>query len=146
MVSRMNQTPLRIVWWSALYDLLVTLPFASPWTAAWISSALGALHVRLGLSGAPPTLDTPTALLFTNLMGSVVVVWSVVRLLQPTAFHGLADSVARLLFSSWMLYALLHGASPIVALFLVAELAWGLAQLALVAPHPWPALRRPASS
>ena len=128
----------RVVWSSALYDLLVTLPFATPWTAQWLSRQLAALHTAMQFQGAPPSLEEPTALLFANLMGSIVVVWSVLRLRAPTAQHGLADATARLLFSSWMLFALLHGGSPIVVPLLVAEVAWGLVQFAVVGAAPWP--------
>lgn len=124
----------RIVFWSALYDLLVTWPFATPWTARWLGTRLAELHQQLAFAGAPPGLDTPIALLFANLMGSLVVVWSVLRLLRPSAELGAADVAGRALFSAWMTFALLNGASPVLVPFLVLEVAWGLAQAAVVLP------------
>jgi hypothetical protein len=119
---------LRTIRRSALYDLLVTLPFATPWTAGWLFAGLSALHVRLGLPGEPPVLVDAIPVLLANLMGSLVIVWSIVRLRAPAISHGLADTVARGAFSLWMARALLAGASPLIAGFLVAELAWGVVQ------------------
>lgn len=132
-----DSTLRRVVFFSALYDLLVTWPFATPWTATWLSSHLASLHLQLGLPGATPALDFPTALLFANLMGSIVTVWSVLRLLRPTAELGAADTAGRVLFSTWMLFALVHGASPVLLPLLVLEVAWGLVQGAVVLPRLW---------
>jgi hypothetical protein len=73
-------------------------------------------------------------LLFASLMGSLVLVWSVLRLLRPTAELGLADTVARLLFASWMAVALANGATGMLVGFLVAELGWAAAQGRVVLP------------
>lgn len=132
-----DSTVRRVVFFSALYDLLVTWPFATPWTASWLSTQLASLHLQLGLTGAPPSLDTPTALLFANLMGSIVTVWSVLRLLRPTAELGAADTAGRVLFSTWMVFALLHGAALVLVPLLVLEVAWGLVQGAVVLPRVW---------
>jgi hypothetical protein len=128
----------RIVFLSALYDLIVTLPFATPWSARFAVAKLADIHRALGLSGAPPALDTPDSLLFATLMGSIVVVWSILRLRAPTVEHGIADTAGRVLFSMWMAYALGHGASAVIAVLLVLEIGWGIVQGAAV-------LRRPAT-
>jgi hypothetical protein len=118
----------RVVFASALYDLIVTWPFATPWTARWAMGPLADLHSSLGLAGVPSALGDPMTLLFANLMGSIVVVWSIVRLLTPTVRLGVADTAGRALFSAWMAFAIAHGASPLLAGFLALELAWGLVQ------------------
>ncbi|MGZ3416850.1 MAG: hypothetical protein ACXVEF_16505 [Polyangiales bacterium] len=128
----MNAT--RIVFASALYDLIVTAPFATPWTAQHSFGMLGRAHAALGLSGVVPSLSDPFALLFANLMGSIVVVWSVVRLLSPTPRLGAADTAGRALFSLWMAFALAHGASSILVGFLVLEIAWAIVQGAATLP------------
>jgi hypothetical protein len=128
----MNAT--RIVFASALYDLVVTAPFATPWTAQHSFAMLGRAHAALGLSGALPSVSDPFALLFANLMGSIVVVWSVVRMLSPTPRLGAADTAGRALFSFWMAFALVHGASSILVGFLVLEIAWGVVQGAATLP------------
>jgi hypothetical protein len=119
---------LRVIRRSALYDVIVTAPFATPWTARAIVSALGALHDALGLSGERPALVGAIAVLLANLMGSLVVLWSIVRLRAPSLAHGATDTIARAVFALWMAWALVAGASPLLAGFLVAEITWGVAQ------------------
>jgi hypothetical protein len=117
----------RVVRASAWYDLIVTAGFATPWTYALVHDALSSLGDRLGL-GVLPALD-PMQILFANLMGSVVVVWALLRLVKPLPLHGLLDGVARTLFATWQAYALTHGATRLLWLFLVAEVTFGVVQL-----------------
>ncbi|MEU5873503.1 hypothetical protein AB0A73_18340 [Glycomyces sp. NPDC047369] len=121
---------MKVVRASAVYDLVVTSGFATPWTLALVHAALNGLSGALGL-GAFPALD-PMQVLYANLMGSVVVVWSLLRLLRPQRVHGLFDGAARVLFSLWMAYALAHGGPALLWGFLAVETAWGAVQLA-----PW---------
>src|SRR5690348_4962524 len=51
MTTPRTQRYLRIVWLSALYDLLVTALFATPWTAALALGHLRRLHDALGVGG-----------------------------------------------------------------------------------------------
>lgn len=118
----------RVVFASALYDLVVTAPFATPWTAEWVLSSIRSVHHALGLSGEPLPAFTSTHLFFVALFGTIVTLWSVVRLVHPTAFNGAIDTAGRALFSSWMLWALTQGATRVVVGFLVLELAWMFAQ------------------
>lgn len=62
-------------------------------------------------------------------MGSVVVVWALLRLFRTLPLHGLYDGIARVLFATWQTYALAHGATKLLMLFLVFELSFGLVQL-----------------
>ena len=141
----MSSTTVRkVVAAGAAYDLIVTAPLATPWTARWLSAALARLHEALALPGAPPALDPPLALLFANLLGTIVVLWSLVRLARPTALHGGADTAGRLLFASWMAYALAQGASGVLAGFLVLELGWAVAQAVVLSRTSWPARAVPA--
>jgi hypothetical protein len=119
---------LRVVRASAIYDLLVTAGFALAVTAAPLLTSLGALHERLGLTGSVPDARDPFTLMFANLMGSVVIVWALFRLVRPSLLAGAADVVARLLFSLGMLSALVAGASSLVVVMLVLEIAWALVQ------------------
>ncbi|SDT83186.1 hypothetical protein SAMN05216371_7999 [Streptomyces sp. TLI_053] len=118
---------LRVVRASAWYDLAVTAGFATPWTYTLVHHALSSLgeHLGLGPLPAPDTWQT----LFANLMGSVVTVWAALRILRALPLHGLLDGIARVLFSSWMAYALAHGAPRILWPFLTLEIAWGVVQL-----------------
>lgn len=117
---------LRLVRASALYDLLVTAPFATPWSLAWLLRQLDDLGQALGL--APLAGFPPEALLLGNLLGSVVCVWSVLRLIRPSLLLGRLDAVARGLFALWQAWALYQGASPLLAVFLVVEIGFGVAQ------------------
>jgi hypothetical protein len=115
---------------SAWYDLIVTAGFATPWTYALLHSALSSLGGTLGL-GVLPALD-PALTLYANLLGSVVVVWALLRIARPLPVHGLADGVARTLFAMWQAYALAHGVFQVLWVFFVVEVAFGVAQLV-----PW---------
>lgn len=121
---------LRVVRASAWYDLVVTVGFATPWTYAWVHDVLSSCGEALGFA-ALPELD-PWQVLFANLMGSVVVVWAVLRIVGPLPEHGLFDGIARALFAMWQAYALAHGASGLLWLFFGIEVAFGVLQLA-----PW---------
>lgn len=121
---------LRLVRTSAWYDLIVTAGFATPWTYALVHRLLSAAGEAAGL-GTMPAL-TPLQTLYANLMGSVVVVWSVLRVVRPLPLHGLLDGTARVLFSLWQAYALAHGGPAVLWPFLVLEVSFGIAQLT-----PW---------
>ncbi len=121
---------LRVVRASAWYDLVVTAGFATPWTYLLLHDALSALGGALGL-GALPAAGT-MEILYANLMGSVVVVWAVLRLVATRPVHGLFDGAARILFATWQGYAIAHAATALLWVFLVVEVGFGLVQLA-----PW---------
>ena len=125
---------LRLVRVSAWYDLAVTAAFATPWTYMLLHHALSQLGETLGL-GVPSALD-PFQILYANLMGSVVIAWALLRIVQTQPLHGLFDGATRVLFSSWQAYALAHGATRLLWPFLVFEVMFALAQL-----RPW--LRTP---
>lgn len=95
--------------------------------------ALSAAGGTLGL-GTLPAVD-PLQTLYANLMGSVVIVWTLVRLVRTLPVHGLFDGVARVLFACWQAYALTHGGPRLLLPFLAVEAMFGLAQLA---PWAWP--------
>jgi hypothetical protein len=123
-----TETVRRVVRASALYDLILTAGFATPWTAAAALGTISDVHRALGLDGAVPVVEDPFTMLFANLLGSIVVVWSVIRLLRPTPLLGAGDTVGRLLFSTWFAWALVEGASSVLVGFLVLEIGWGLVQ------------------
>lgn len=118
---------LTIVRASAWYDLLVTWPFATPWTFVWLYGQLAMLAHAGGLPGTLHPLDA-THILLANLLGSVVVVWSLARMLSPSVQMGRLDGVARVLFALWQIYAFLSGASAIVLGFTLFEVAFAVLQ------------------
>ena len=117
---------LNLVRASAAYDLLLTAPFATPWTFALVHAQLSAVNQRLGGHALPDF--GPFHVLFACLMGSIVLVWSVLRLRAPSVTLGRYDGVGRGLFSAWMAWALAASDAPLLWLFLVPECCWGVAQ------------------
>lgn len=118
----------KLVRYSAIYDVIMTFAFAFPLLAAWNIGLFSGFHIQYGFSGSIPDFQ-PLHLFFVNLMGSVVLVWSAIRIYKPKAILGLYDSFARFLFSFNMLYYLLvHEVTGILWLMLVPELSWGLIQ------------------
>ncbi|MBV7556403.1 hypothetical protein KW841_29015 [Pseudomonas sp. PDM28] len=118
----------RLVQGSAWYDLLVTMAFVTPWSFAALHGVLTALSQALSLPGELPPFE-PVHMLMANLLGSIVCVWSVLRIRDPQQAFGRYDAVARFLFSAWQAYALIQSASSLLVVFLVFELAWGVAQV-----------------
>jgi hypothetical protein len=117
---------LKLVRASACYDLLLTAPFATPWTFALAHAQLSAINRALGGEALPAF--TAFHILFACLMGSVVLVWSVLRLQSPSVRLGRLDGVTRFLFASWMGWTLSATGAPLLWLFVLPEFAWGVAQ------------------
>lgn len=116
----------RLVRASAIYDVLMTGAFATPWTLPLLREQLSDINIKLG--GAPLPAFAPFHLLIGCLLGSVVLVWSVLRIVDPQPRFGRYDAAARYLFSLWMGWALLVTGEPLLWLFIVPELARGVAQ------------------
>ncbi|HHG89794.1 MAG TPA: hypothetical protein ENJ90_04845 [Devosia sp.] len=118
---------LRVMRASAWYDLVVTFAFATPWTVMLLFQVLFQVDAALDLPGIVPRIDV-MHVLFANLMGSVVIVWSVLRLHLNLAVLGRYDAAARFLFAVWQSYALLNGASWVLVPILVVEIVFGVVQ------------------
>lgn len=116
-----------IVRTSAMYDLVVTAPFMTPWSLELTLDLFRQLHTAIGLPGTIPDFE-PVHLLFAGLMGSVVVVWSIARLRLNLAVLGRYDALARMLFALWQVYAVASGASPLLLVFTLFEIVFGVAQ------------------
>jgi hypothetical protein len=113
---------------SAAYDLATVLGFVTPWTLGPTLALILGVGRPLGLHTAIPHFD-PTQMLFANLMGSAVLVWSLARLKFPTQALGRFDALSRALFAVWEIWAVLQGASPVILAFTVAEIAFGVAEM-----------------
>lgn len=119
----------KIVRISAIYDVVMTFGFAFPVLALWNINLFSTIHSQYELSGSIPEFQ-PLHLFFVNLMGSLVLVWSAIRIYQPKAILGLYDSFGRFLFSFHMLYYYLnHDVTQLLWVMFIPELAWGLIQL-----------------
>ena len=101
--------------------------FATPWTFAFLYSIFVNIDSQLGIPGSFATLDH-THIMFANLMGSVVIVWSVIRLKVNTVIMGRGDMAARFLFASWQIYAVASGASWLILGFTAIEIVFGILQ------------------
>ena len=117
----------RLYRWSTIYDLIITSPFATPWTFMLFMGVVHSTATGLGLPGELPDLDI-FHVFFANLMGSVVVIWALVRLKLKKAILLRYDAAARYLFSTWMLYALLSGANLFLVFMLVIEFSLAVLQ------------------
>lgn len=125
----------KIIRISAWYDLIVTWPFATPISFAFIwGIVLANLNNFMGFEELPD-LDVH-AVLFANFFGSVVILWSVVRLVMNDPRLGVFDGIGRVLFSFWMLNAFISGATPLIWLFLIPEIIFGILQL-FMAPRQY---------
>jgi len=125
----MNKSTYRkIVRTSAIYDVVMTFAFAFPVLVIWNLSLLSDINTQFAFSGSIPEFQ-PLHLFFVNLMGSVVLVWSAIRIYKPEPILGLYDSFARFLFSFNMLYYLLmHDVTGLLWVMFIPELTWGLVQ------------------
>ncbi|MBQ5938773.1 MULTISPECIES: hypothetical protein [unclassified Massilia] len=119
-------TYLRLTRASALYDIIVIAPFATPWTFAHFYAQLSHLNQWLG-AGPLPGFET-IHLLLAILLGTLVLTWSVFRLITPSLKLGRFDATARLVFSLWLAWAMLQDPLPMLWLFLIPELLWGAVQ------------------
>lgn len=122
---------LRTVRASAAYDLAVTWIFALPWTFVWIYGLLQGIATSIGAPGEFTPL-TPGHVLMANLLGSVVIVWSLARWLAPSVLMGRLDALARTMFALCQIYALTQGVSTIILAFTLFEVFFGLLQMAKV--------------
>lgn len=112
---------------SAYYDLIITTPFAIPGVANWVINLFASLHQTLGFQGEFPAFQIQH-LLVAHLLGSVVIVWSLLRIKHTSPLLGLYDGFARVLFSMFYIYAMNLGASPLILLFLIPELFFAVVQ------------------
>jgi hypothetical protein len=114
----------RITRAGGLYDLVATGAFATPWSARWLLGSLA----QLPLGGATIPAFDEGQLLFVVLLGTIVTLWSLLRVLAPSRQLLLVDTVGRVFFATWMLRAAALGASRATFAFAALEIAWALVQ------------------
>jgi hypothetical protein len=71
-----------IVRWSGIYDILMTTAFAIPVIRSLQIGVLARVHQMLDWGGDFPGFE-PIHLMFMGLLGSIVTVWSVLRIINP---------------------------------------------------------------
>lgn len=122
----------RVAW----FDLWVTTPFALPFFAEIYVSLVYYVHFQLGFGGTVPGF-APIHWMFINIMGVLAVLWALIRLRLPIREFALADAYARLVVAALIVYWIWLGATPVLAAFVVTEIAGALYVV-------WP--RRPNSA
>ena len=114
---------------SGIYDIVIMIPFAIPGVVSWTMHQISNIHNSSSLSGTVPEFSS-LHLLFINIMAVITIVWSVLRVLNPTPLYGLYDTVARLLIALLMLvYLLQYNVSEIMWLFFMVEVTWAALQI-----------------
>ena len=101
-----EQGYLRIVKAGAWYDVISTGLVTTPWTLSFMLATLTQINAALGLPGTIPAYE-PTFGIFGNLLGSIVLVWAILRLRSPEVRFGRYDAACRALYTVWML-SLIH--------------------------------------
>ena len=124
-------TYLRITRASALYDIVQILPFATPWSFALFHGQLSHLNVWLG--GAPLPAFAPLHFVPSSLLGALVLLWSLYRLGSPSRRLGRFDAAGRLVFAFWIGWGMLQARMPVLWIFLLPEVAWGVLEAMPVA-------------
>ena len=82
---------------------------------------LDMLNGALGLGGQVGELS-PLAMMFINFLGSLISIWAVMRLINPSWANGLTDVVVRTLFSIAMLNAIFNGVPGLISVLWACEL------------------------
>lgn len=114
---------------SGIYDIVIMIPFAIPGVVAWTMNQISNIHNSLSLSGTVPEFSS-FHLLFINIMATITIVWSVLRVRNPIPLYGLYDTVTRILIAAIMLvYLLQYNVSQIMWLFLLVEVTWAVLQI-----------------
>lgn len=134
----------RAVKTSAIYDLVTCLPLALPGVAGLYLGILDSLNGAVGLGGHVGELS-PLAMMFINFLGSLISIWAVMRLINPSWGNALTDVAVRTLFSIAMLNAIMGGVPGLVGVLWACELGLLLAQAYFV-HRVWQAERRVAST
>ncbi len=114
---------------SGIFDIALMLPFAIPGVAGWVILQIQAIHEALSLSGSMPEFS-PFHLMFVNLMACITIVWSVLRVMNPSVLYGIYDTIVRLIIIIIMLvYLLAYDVSQIIWLFVLLESGWAAFQI-----------------
>ncbi len=121
MMADLNASLSRAVKTSAIYDLATCLPLALPGIAGIYLLVLDTLNGGVGLGGQVGDLS-PLAMMFINFLGSLISIWAVMRLINPSWANGLTDVVVRTLFSIAMLNAILNGVPGLISVLWACEL------------------------
>jgi hypothetical protein len=128
-----NETQAKVIRGFAWADLAITLPFALPFIAEAVIALLYFIDRWLGFDTPSIMFETgPFGLMFVHIMGVLGVLWAMARLRRPEAELARMDVRARLVVTALILYAIALGATPVLWLFVVSEVAGSATQFAVL--------------
>lgn len=118
----------RVLVLAAVYDLLVTAVLLWPPVVPFVLEVIARVDHWMGFGTAFAAPD-PTVVFFFNLAAAGVMAWAVIRMLQPTITALVVDIVYRILLVACQIWAVQHGASPVLlgisaVLFFIAVAEW----------------------
>ncbi len=118
----------RVIQGVAWFDLAVTLPFALPFVAEFLLAFIYRIDAQLGFF-TPPGAFGPLQMMFVHIMGVLGVIWALARVREPSETLARIDGLGRVMVAALILHAINGGATPVLAIFMVTELAGSVAQL-----------------
>lgn len=114
---------------SGIYDIIIILPFALPWLVAIVVDLLHTLHVFMWFTGDFPEFSS-FHLLFINIFAVLTILYSVLRVKDPSKKYLLYDTIARFCIAAIMLvYLVLYNITEIIWIFFAIEIIWWAIQL-----------------
>jgi hypothetical protein len=125
----------KIVQLGAIYDLLATAALAVPFLSSHVLTLIQRMDGVLGFGTVFLPLDS-TALFLINLGGCAYVVWALARLRAPVPELGRLDALLRLAIVLCQIWAVAHGATPILLGLAVILIAIGMLELWSIAECP----------
>ena len=114
---------------TAWCDLAVTAPFATPFIAEAIIALIYAIDREIGFATPAIMFEMgPLAMMFVHIMGVLGVVWAIARLKKPVAELARIDAIARLAVAALILFSITEGATPVLWVFVLTEIAGSAVQ------------------
>lgn len=117
---------------SALFDIMVLLPFSIPIINGYMFDGLGILHKSLRLPGVFIEFEH-VHLLFASLLSIVSIMWGVVRYTNPSFSNLVSDTVVRYLIAFVILYYVTFlNVSLLFVAFIISESLFAIIQSRIV--------------
>lgn len=117
---------------SAIFDIVLLLPFLMPGLNANTINALIYIHNYTELNGDFTQFDS-TNLIFVSLLSAVSIMWGIVRFLKPTRFNLIADTAVRFFIAGLIFsFVLFSDVSSLFIIFIISELSMGSIQVIIL--------------
>lgn len=124
----MSTSVKRVLASAAIYDLLVTAILIVPPLVPFVLEVIARVDHWMGF-GTTFAAPDPTVVFFFNLAAAGVMAWAIIRILQPSVTALLVDIAYRIALVACQVWAVQHGASPILlgigaVLLFIAVVEW----------------------